>query len=74
MEARSERTGITQYEVIRGLLEEARNKGEDTSHSARVSAWAHLGRHLGMFDDKMTIGGDVSVEIVKFGDHDTSPG
>ncbi len=74
MEARSERTGITQDEVIRGLLKEARYKGEGTSHSARVSAWAHLGRHLGMFDDKMTIGGNVTAEIVKFGDHDTSPG
>ncbi len=38
MEARSERTGITQDEVIRDLLEEARYKGEGTSHSARVSA------------------------------------
>ncbi len=74
MEARSERTRMTQDELIRGLLEEARYKGESTSHSARVSAWAHLGRPLGMFDDKMTIGGNVTVEIVKFGDHDTSPG
>ena len=74
MEARSERTGITQDQVVRGLLKEARHKGEGTSHSGRVSAWAHFGRHLGMFDDKRTIGGNVTVEIVKFGDHDTSPG
>ncbi len=74
MEARPECTGITQDEVIRGLLEEVRYKGDGASRSARVSAWAHLGRHLGMFDDKMMIGGNVPVEIAKFGDHDTSPG
>ncbi len=56
MEARSERTEIGQDMVVHGLLREARFLGEGTSHSARVSAWAHLGKHLGMFTDNVNLG------------------
>ena len=73
-QARSERTEVTQDQVIRGLQKEATFEGEGTSHSARVSAWAHLGRHLGIFHDKMTIGGNVTVEVVRFSDDDPSAG
>lgn len=52
MGERSNRTGITADEVVSGLLAEATYAGEGSSHSARVAAWAHLGRHLGMFTDK----------------------
>jgi hypothetical protein len=54
MAARQVRTGITQDTVLDGLLIEARLYGDTTSHSARVAAWAHLGRHLGMFGDRDT--------------------
>lgn len=50
---RSQRTELTQDMVIRGLLREAELDGEGTSHSARVAAWAHLGKHLGMFVERM---------------------
>ena len=40
---------ITKEMVIKGLLNEAQEYGEGASHSARVSAWSHLGKHLGMF-------------------------
>ena len=56
MEARSERTEIDQDMVVHGLLREARFLGEGTSHSARVSAWAHLGKHLCMFTDNVNLG------------------
>lgn len=49
----SERTLVTQEDVIRGLLTEAEWQGEGSSHSARVSAWEKLGKHLGMFKDKV---------------------
>jgi len=49
----SEETLVTQKMVIEGLLSEARLGGEGSSHSARVSAWAHLGKHLGMFVEKV---------------------
>lgn len=39
--------------VLRGLLTEAEWMGEGSSHSARVSAWEKLGKHLGMFTDKV---------------------
>ncbi len=58
---RSKRTEITQDEVIQGLKKEATLEGEGSSHSARVSAWAHLGKHLGMFTDNLNLGGEVTV-------------
>ena len=61
MKARSERTEITQDEVIQGLKKEATLEGEGSTHGARVLAWAHLGRHLGMFNDKLHLGADNSL-------------
>jgi phage terminase small subunit len=49
----SERTAITQEVVLAGLHREATLEGE--SQSARVAAWAHIGKHLGMFIDKQEI-------------------
>ncbi len=60
-QARSGRTEITQDEVIQGLKREATLEGEGSSHSARVSAWAHLGKHLGMFTDNLNLGGSVGL-------------
>lgn len=60
--------------VLRGLLSEAENIDEGASHSARVAAWAHLGKHLGMFTDKvdhtssdgsMSPPQDLTVEVAK---------
>lgn len=50
---RAERLEVTQDDVVRGLHKEATLEGEGSSHSARVAAWAHLGKHLGMFTDKV---------------------
>ena len=63
-EDRAARTGITQDEVIRGLKKEATLDGEDSSHSARVSAWAHLGKHLGMFIDRHQHGSDPKSPVI----------
>ena len=60
-ETRSERTEITQDEVIQGLKKEATLEGEGSSHSARVAAWAHLGKHLGIFTDNLNLGGSVGI-------------
>lgn len=62
---RAARTELTQDMVVKGLLREARLTGEGSSHSARVSAWAQLGRHLGMFVDRQRIEGSLSVEVVE---------
>jgi len=51
----SERVQITQDDVLLGLHGEATYTGEGASHSARVSAWAHLGKHLGMFTDRVDL-------------------
>jgi phage terminase small subunit len=52
MKARAERIELTQDDVVRGLHREATLEGDQSSHSARVSAWGLLGKHLGMFSDK----------------------
>ena len=57
----SEACLVSQKMVIDGLLVEARLNGEGSSHSARVSAWGLLGKHLGMFADKV----DLNAKIKK---------
>lgn len=52
-----EEVGLTVGMVIQGLLNEARDLSEGSTQSARVSAWAHLGKHLGMFKDKIELTG-----------------
>lgn len=61
MADRQERTQITADMVIQGLYQEANDKGPGSSQSARVSAWTQLGRHLGLFTDKLKVG-DLSYE------------
>ena len=51
----SERTQITTDIVLAGLLTEAQGRGADTTPTARVTAWAHLGKHLGLFKEKVDL-------------------
>lgn len=46
---------VSRADVLRGLREEAQLYGEGSSHSARVQAWAHLGKHLGMFVERREV-------------------
>lgn len=55
---------ITKEMVIQGLLNEAKCFGDGSSHSARVSAWAHLGKHLQMFTDKVEVTGRMQVDLM----------
>lgn len=54
----SEKALITTEMVVKGLLKEAQDNSEGSTQSARVSAWAHLGKHIGMFTDKVQHSGD----------------
>jgi hypothetical protein len=49
--------------VLRGLHEEATFKGEGSSHAARVSAWAWLGKYHSLFVDKIeaSVTADITV-------------
>lgn len=49
----SNKAQVTVEMVVQGLLNEAKDLSEGSTQSARVSAWAHLGKHLGMFKDKL---------------------
>ena len=52
-ESLSNKTQLTVDMVVQGLLKEAQDYAEGSTQSARVSAWAHLGKHLGMFTEKV---------------------
>src|SRR5690606_36988425 len=51
----SNKTQVTVEMVVQGLLKEAQDYAEGSTQSARVSAWAHLGKHLGMFVDQKKV-------------------
>lgn len=70
---RSETLMVTREIVLQGLLDEAHDKGEGSSQSARVGAWAHIGKHLGMFRDQVdhNVNGGIAHTIrVVFDDDD----
>lgn len=48
-----QRAEITAQDVIIGLHREANERGDGSSHSARVSAWVALGRYHQLFVDKV---------------------
>ncbi len=55
--AREERTDLSADWVIRRLQQEAQGLGRTSSHSARVRALELLGKHLGLFKDKLEVTG-----------------
>lgn len=62
-EARKQRTDVTQDMVVAGLLAEAQDHGEHSSQSARVSAWVALGKHLGMFVERVEVKAEANLLI-----------
>ena len=50
-----ERTGITADKVLARLDVESKGEGPDTSASARIKASELLGKHLGLFTDKVQV-------------------
>lgn len=59
-EKRTQRVEVTQDMVVKGLLKEAQNTGEGSTHSARVSAWGVLAKHTGGFTDRHTLSVDAA--------------
>ena len=55
------KAGLTVDRIVQGLLREAESVGENSTQSARVAAWAHLGKHLGMFSDKIGLDATMAV-------------
>ena len=51
----AENLEVTQQMVINGLYAEANFHGEGASHSARITAWGLLAKHLGMLIDRKII-------------------
>ncbi len=57
----SEEAIVSAAEVLRGLHLEAQGLGDDTSASARVSAWEKLGKYHKLFVDKVEHSGTISI-------------
>ena len=61
-----EAAAVTLQDVITGLLGEAKDKTDGSSHGARVTAWKALGEHTGGFDanrQKLDINGEVTFNM-----------
>ena len=71
---REERTEVTQDMVVEGLLVEAKLTGEGSSHSARVAAWTQLGKHLGMFRERVEHSGATTQTVIYLPAKDAPPG
>lgn len=56
--AMSEHALVTREMVVKGLLKEAEYMDEGSTQGARVAAWAHLGKHLSMFTEKVELSSD----------------
>lgn len=63
MADREARTEITADYVLRRLREEAELTGEGSSHSARIRALELLGKHQGMFADRLRLDGSLDVNL-----------
>lgn len=64
-EQHNQQAQLSRQKVIDGLLAEAEYQGEGSSHSARVAAWSHLGKYLGMFTDKVEQAGKLKIEVIR---------
>jgi phage terminase small subunit len=55
---------VSQDDVIRGLHVEATDRGAHSRASARVRAWELLGKHLGMFRDRLDVSASILIQTV----------
>jgi|SRR6056297_3274660 len=62
MKAVSDEALVDAAWVVERLKMEAAREGEGSSHSARVSALEKLGKHIGMFVDRVDHSGTLHVE------------
>ena len=65
MNEQAKRTLVDADYVIHGLKREAEFRGDGCSHGARVKALESLGKHLGLFVDRIQHEGDLAVRIVE---------
>ena len=59
---RAQTLRVTAQMVVEGLHAIASGDGPE---SARVAAWGHLGKHLGMFADRQEHSGGVTIRIIR---------
>lgn len=60
---RTKKVELTQEWVLERLAAEAEDHGEDSTASARIKALELLGKHIGMWPNKVKVEGSVDVEI-----------
>lgn len=60
IEARAKKADLSAQDVVNGLLAETKGKNA----GVRVRAWELLGKHLGMFVDRVQHEGGIDMEIV----------
>lgn len=60
----ADQAGVTVAEIVAMLKVEAKRVDDGASHSARVRAIELLGKHIGMFKDRLEVSGTVPVVII----------
>ena len=60
---RANTLSIAAEDVVKGLHDIA--KDYDAPHAARVSAWTTIGKHLGMFTDKVEHSGEIGIRRIE---------
>jgi phage terminase small subunit len=61
----SDKFDLTMEWVVEQLRIEATNRSDNASHSARVRAIELLGKHIGMFSEKIRIEDTIKLQIVE---------
>ena len=64
MQAAAEKALVTPEYVIDRLMIESEGRGPDTNSAARTKATELLGKHLGMFTDKVEHSGGLAIEFI----------
>jgi phage terminase small subunit len=64
LKERAEKAAVSAEWVLERLRIEAEGSGPDTSPAARVRAAELLGKHIGMFTERLEHTGGVSIEVI----------
>lgn len=65
---------LQEADILEGLYNEALGKAGDSTQSGRIAAWAWLGKHLKMFQEKQqTSIGEANFTIVSYADNNHGP-
>ena len=65
---------LQEADILEGLYKEAMGQSGDSTQSGRIAAWAWLGKHLKMFQEKQqTAIGNANFTVINYGSDEHGP-